>query len=188
MRCLRLYALFLVAVSAGFADEHGGTEQKLVEPVIVELDEMTVVGVQTLFSMKCNLIPLLWERFAPRMQEIKNASRKDVALEVAYDMQGESEEETFFVLAGLIVDSVGEIPEGMTYKHIPAHEYAMFTHYGPISQIYDTYDRIYNKILPRSAYEVDDKACAIEWYDERFKMDSPDSEYDIYVPVKERQQ
>ena len=188
MKGLILFAVFLIWTTAGIADGHEAIQHKLVEPVIVELEEMTVVGVQTLFSMKCNLIPVLWERFSPRMQEIKNVVRKDVALEVSYDMQGEAEEETFFVLAGLIVNSVEEIPEGMTYKHIPTQMYAMFTHYGPISQIYDTYDHIYNELLPRSAYEVDEAACTIEWYDERFKMESPDSEYDIYVPVKERQE
>ena len=188
MKGLYVLALLLIGVTPGFAAEREATQQKLVEPMIVELDSMTVVGIQTLFSMKCNLIPVLWERFSPRMQEIKNVVRKDVALEVSYDMQSEAEEETFFVLAGLIVSSVGEIPEGMTYMHVPAHEYAMFTHYGPISRIYDTYDRIYNELLPRSAYEVDEAACTIEWYDKRFKMENPDSEYDIYVPVKERQE
>jgi AraC family transcriptional regulator len=87
----------------------------------------------------------------------------------------------------MILNSIEDIPEGMTYKRVPAHQYAFFTHYGPISRIYDTYDHIYNKILPRSAYEVDNSACTIEWYDERFKMETPDSEYDIYVPVKERE-
>jgi AraC family transcriptional regulator len=182
----RLCTLFLIAVCAGFADEHESTQMKLAEPVIVELDEMNVVGIQILFSLDCNLIPVLWERFATRMQEIENVSQKDVALEISYDVQGKAEEETFFVLVGMIVEDVTEIPEGMTYKHIPAHKYAMFTHYGPISQIYDTYDRIFNEILPRSAYEFDEKACEIEWYDGRFKKDSPDSEYDIYVPVRQR--
>ena len=172
----------------GSADEPAGTQQKLIEPIVVELDAMDVVGMQTLFSMKCNLITILWERFALRMQEIRNVVRKDVALEVSYDVQGEADEQTFFVLAGLIVEDVGEIPEGMAHKHVPAHKYALFTHYGPISLIYDTYNRIYNELLPRSAYDVDKEACTIEWYDERFKMDSPDSEYDIYVPVKARQQ
>jgi AraC family transcriptional regulator len=186
MRCLRIFMLICFVAALGSAAEHEAEHEKLVEPVIVELDAMTVVGIQTLFSMKCNLIPVLWERFASRMQEIENVARENVALEVSYDMQGEVDEQTFFVLTGLIVSSVADVPEGMTYKHIPAHRYALFIHYGPISQIYDTYDCIYNKLLPRSAYEVDEQACTIEWYDERFKMDSPDSEYDIYVPVKER--
>jgi len=185
---LRLLLLFLMAINLSLAVEHEGTQQKLVEPMIVELEEMTVVGIQTLFSMKCNLIPVLWERFSPRMQEIKDVVRKDVVLEVSYDMQGGGEEVIFFVLAGLIVGSVENIPEGMTYKRVPAHEYAFFTHYGPISRIYDTYDWIYNNLLPRSAYEVDNAACTIEWYDERFRMDSPDSEYDIYVPVRKRKE
>jgi len=188
MKGLQFLTVFLVGITLGFAVEHEAEQQKSVEPIVVELEAISVVGIQTLFTMRCNLITVLWERFAPRMHEIKDVAREGVALEVSYDMQGKAEEETFFVLTGLIVNSVRDVPEGMTYKHIPAHKYALFTHYGPISRIYDTYDRIYNKLLPSSAYEVDDKACTIEWYDERFKMDSPGSEYDIYVPVKERQE
>ena len=181
-------ALCLIVASLALAVEPDATQEKLVEPVIVELEAMDVVGIQTLFSMKCNLIPELWERFGSRMQEIKNVARKDVAVEVSYDMQGTPEEQTFFVLAGLIVESYDELPEGMTHKHVPAHKYAMFTHYGPISRIYETYDHIYNELLPNSAYDIDEAACTIEWYDERFKMESPDSEYDIYAPVKDKQE
>lgn len=185
---IALSLVFLLSLTTWFAAEHEGAQQKLVEPVIVELDEMTIVGMQILYSMKCNLIPELWERLAARMEEIKDVARSDVAVEISYGTQREGAGETFLVLVGLIVNSIEEIPEGMTYKHVPAHKYATFTHYGPISKIYETYDRIYNKLLPNSAYDVDQDACTIEWYDERFKMDSPDSEYDIYVPVKERQE
>ena len=44
---LRLLLLFLMAINLSLAVEHEGTQQKLAEPMIVELEEMTVVGIQT---------------------------------------------------------------------------------------------------------------------------------------------
>jgi AraC family transcriptional regulator len=165
------------------------TEAKEAGPEIVELDEMTVVGISSLVSNKCNLIHQLWERFMPREKEIKNVAIKGVALEVAFDMQkiskeGEKEDWLFFDIVGLPVSSTKNIPEGMTYKNVPAHGYAKFTHKGPISKIMDTYNYIYEEWLPQSGYEYDWAACEVEWYDERFKIESEDSEFDIYVPIK----
>ncbi|UCG90996.1 MAG: AraC family transcriptional regulator [candidate division WOR-3 bacterium] len=183
---LKYFLIIFLIVSFGFVKAEEGFPVKGLEPEIVELGDMTVVGLQILYSSKCNLIPQLWERFMPRIHEIKDVARKDVGLEVSYDMQDSEGKETFFVIAGLIVNSTTHIPEGMTYKHISAHEYAKFTHQGPISEISSTYNFIYKEWLPASAYEHDDEGCEVEWYDERFKMEDEDSEFDIYVPIKQK--
>ncbi len=160
------------------------------EPKFVELDEMTVVGLSSLVSMKCNLIHQLWERFASREKEIKNVAIQGVALEVSFEtkeieIEGtDKKDHEFFVVVGLAVKNIDDIPEGMTYKHVPAHKYAKFVHKGPISRIMETYNYIYNDWLPKSGHEYDWQACEVEWYDERFKIESEDSEFDIYVPIK----
>jgi AraC family transcriptional regulator len=168
-------------------------EAQQMEPEIVELTDMTVVGMQSLFSTNYNMMTKLWERFSPRMQEIKHVSNPNVALGVSFGMievKPEAESSTtkeyqFFHLVGMLVTTSGDIPEGMTYKQIPAHRYAKFTHKGPIESTLDaTYDYIFNTWLPQSGYQYDDSGCDIEWYDERFSMDSEDSEFDIYVPIK----
>lgn len=183
---LKYFLVIILVISFGFVKAEESSPAKRLEPEIVELGDMTVVGLQMLYSLKCNLIPQLWERFTPRIHEIKDVAREDVGLEVSYDMWGSEEKETFFVIAGLIVNSTEHIPEGMTYKHISAHKYAKFTHRGPISEIYSTYNHIYKEWLPASEYEHDDQGCEVEWYDERFKMESEDSEFDIYVPIKQK--
>jgi AraC family transcriptional regulator len=159
-------------------------------PEYVELDEMTVVGLSSLVSMKCNIIHQLWERFAPREKEIENVAIPGVALEVSFDyekveMEGENEDWLFIDVVGLPVSSTDNIPEGMTYKVVPAHRYAKFVHKGPISKIMETYNYIWQEWLPNSGKEYDWEACAVEWYDERFKMESEDSEFDIYIPIKD---
>ena len=162
------------------------------EAEIVELDEMTVVGMQSLISSKHNLIPKLWGRFMSRDKEVKHMSNKNAAFGVSFDMQeipseGEyaKKEYQFFYLVGLAVDSTDNIPEGMTYKKVPAHKYAKFTHKGLLSKLEKTYNDIFSGWLPASEYEyAGDSGCDLEWYDDRFKMDSEESEFDIYVPIK----
>ena len=43
--------------------------------------------------------------------------------------------------------------------------------------------KIYSEILPTLEFKVDND-FNFELYDERFKHDSEDSEFDIYVPIK----
>ncbi len=160
------------------------------EAKIVELDAMVVVGIQSFFSTKYNIICKLWGKFTPRENEIKDITNEKVCFGLCFDgeiIKNEADpkdiEHQFFYLAGLSVKSIDNIPEGMTYKNIPAHKYAKFTHKGSISKLGETYNYIFVKWLAESEYKYDEAACDIEWYDERFKPDSEDSEFDIYVPI-----
>ncbi len=161
----------------------------MLTPEIIELEAMTIIGMQSLISMKCNLIPQLWDRFMSRENEIKNrAEAPKAAFGVSYDMrdvssEGEKSVYEFFHLVGTPASSVEHIPEGMSYKQIPAHKYAKFTHNGSLAGLQKTYDAIFSQWLPQSGYEYDASACDLEWYDERFKIDSDESEFDIYVPI-----
>jgi AraC family transcriptional regulator len=183
------FALILVLCSFSIAQKSEAKAVVKMQPEYVELDDMTVVGLSSIVSMKCNLIPQLWERFMPRGTEIKHVAIPGVALEVSYDMEkiskeGEKEDWLFFDLVGYAVSSTEDIPEGMAYKIVPAHKYAKFVHKGPISKIMETYNYIYQEWLPESGHEQDMEACGVEWYDYRFKMESEDSQFDIYVPIK----
>lgn len=185
-----VFAVILTLCSLAVAQKSEAKETVKIEPEYVELGEMTVVGLSSLVSMNCNLIHQLWERFMPREKEIKNIAIPDVALEVSFDtkeinIEGtEKKDYEFFVVVGLAVKTIDDIPEGMTYKKVPAHKYAKFTHKGPISNIMETYNHIYNEWLPNSGHEYDWQACEVEWYDNRFKIDEADSEFDIYIPIK----
>ena len=188
----KTFAFFIILSLCGFAvaQESEIKAAAKMQPKIVDLDEMTVVGISSLVSMKCNLIHQLWERFMPREKEIKDVAIPGVGLEVSFDMKEvkvegtEKKDYEFIVLVGLPVNNIDDIPEGMTYKKIPAHKYAKFVHKGLISKIMETFNYIYEEWLPTSGYEGDSQACEIEWYDERFKIESEDSEFDIYVPIK----
>ena len=155
------------------------------EPKFKKLDEMVVVGLQALNTCQHNVIPRLWQRFLQREREVRHVAVKNVGLGVSFGIEKKESESEFFHLVGHIVNSTEDIPEGMTYRRIPAHDYAVFTHKGPLSALGKTYDFIYGERLPKSDYEYDD-SNEIEWYDDRFDPVSEDSEFEIYVPIKKK--
>jgi AraC family transcriptional regulator len=155
------------------------------EPKFKKLEDMLVVGLQTLNTCHYNVIPKLWQRFLKRESEVQHVAAENVGLGVSFGIEKKEKESEFFHIVGHIVSSIEGIPEGMTYRKIPAHDYAVFTHKGPLSKLGETYDFIYGEWMPKSEYEYDD-SNEIEWYDERFNPEAEDSEFDIYVPIKKK--
>ena len=161
----------------------------MITPKIVELDAITVVGMSSIINSKCNLIGKLWLRFMPRGKEVQHVSVEKTALGVSFGMEMLSQDSTppeyeFMHLVGYPVSSTDDVPEGMSYKNVPAHKYAKFTHKGPLSTLGATYNEIFMQWMPSSSKEYDSSGCDLEWYDERFKHEEEDSEFDIYVPIK----
>jgi len=161
---------------------------KAMEPKIMVKKEFKVVGVRGQTCLKNNVIPKMWEKFFPRMSEVKNRINNDSAYGICEcsDM-GESQfndETPFNELVCVEVDNFEKVPAGMVSKTIPTQKYAVFTHRGPLNNLRQTYDYIYKTWLPSSGHEIAFKDD-FEHYDNRFKgIDDPGSEFDIYVPIK----
>jgi predicted transcriptional regulator YdeE len=79
-------------------------------------------------------------------------------------------------------------PEYFLNKEIPKGEYEIFTHTGKIENIKQTIYNIYKNILPNSNLTIEDYSkigfVHFEKYDYRFCWDKPNSEIDIYLPIK----
>ncbi|MDR0924454.1 MAG: GyrI-like domain-containing protein [Hungatella sp.] len=88
------------------------------------------------------------------------------------------------VFIGIEVYQNNDIPEEMLIKRLVANKYAKFTHTGTAGSLLKTYQYIWGVWFPNSGYEIaghDDFEC----YTERFSgPDNPDSEIDIYFPIK----
>ena len=160
------------------------------KPEIVEKGKITLVGMpfygdpfkdQKGWSSE-NEIGKLWGRFVSKVKTVKNRVG-----ETAYEVHIEPEEyeqtKNFFVFVGVEVDKVDDLPLEMFVKILPPSKYAVFTLKG--KEITSNWpDMIYKKWLPKSGFEEAHK-FTIEYYDERFKgTDDPESELDIYVPIK----
>jgi AraC family transcriptional regulator len=75
------------------------------------------------------------------------------------------------------------VPAGMIELKVPAQTYAKFVHRGHVVDYLATYRKIWNHWIPETRIEVID-GPEIEIYDERFKLDSPESEFDLLVPIR----
>jgi len=161
------------------------------QPVFKHLDEKKVVGVRgkfiTITSPEKNnmeVIPKLWQNFMPRRNQVVDASTK-ANLGVSFPIPAKEKphpEEQYYI-AGTEVKNFDHVPAGMDTLVIPAGDYAVFTHKGEINKIEQTMNYIYGIWLPSSGKKLR-VAPDMEYYDERFKMNDPDSELDIYVPIE----
>jgi len=163
------------------------------EPKIIDKEQITLVGMvfyrnpfkeQGGWSQE-NEIGKLWTRFLAKKSQKPMKSRVGTgAFEVHIEPEEYEETKNFYVFVGVEVEKVDDFPLEMFVKVLPATKYAVFTLKG--KEITSNWsDMIYKEWLPKSGYKEAHKFL-IEYYDERFKgTDRPESELDIYVPIKQ---
>ena len=77
------------------------------------------------------------------------------------------------------------IPAGMNPFLLKGGLYAVFVHRGPASSGEKTFRYIFGIWLPASEYVIDDRPH-FEILGEKYKHDDPDSEEEIWIPVKHK--
>lgn len=168
---------------------YGGMTMK---PKLVKIQAMKVVGfggnfISILSPEKSNfsVIPKLWDQLNQHSGKIKNRSRVRVGLCecIKEDLETKTHPDECYYLAGFEVTGFDSIPEGMDVKTVPAGHYAVFTHRGKLDKLEMTMSFIYGSWLPKSG-EALREAPDLEIYDERFKLNSDDSEVDLYIPIQ----
>jgi AraC family transcriptional regulator len=161
------------------------------EPVLQFVEEKKVIGIGARFISALSpdrnnstVIPHLWAEYNPRGQEISaRLSFADMGVVVCIDDAKEkSHPDECYYMACAEVTSTEEIPQGMTTMTIPAGNYAVFTHRGTIAKIDFTMNFIYGSWLPKSNRKLRE-APEMEVYDHRFRPNSDESEFDIYIPI-----
>ena len=161
------------------------------QAIFKTLPQFEVVGLGTKFisilSPEKNnhiVIPKLWDEYLSRQKEITSRAKPydlGVCIPVGNDMLKAHPDECFY-LACTEVKNFKDVPKGMITKSIPAGEYAVFTHKGPLSKLDHTMNYIYGSWLPKSGRKLRE-APDLELYDQRFNPNSERSEFDIYIPI-----
>lgn len=172
----------LLAYQAKISLKHKG--ENMLAPKMMSKAAFRVIGKSCESTMNNNKIPALWETFGQFCEQIPGVLNPDTGLGICYfvDMADMNDDTPFTYLAGMEVKPDQEVPEGMSFRDVPAAEYAVFEHIGSLVNLHDTYDSIYGEWMPKSGYsraEADD----FELYDERFKYGAPESVMEIWVPV-----
>lgn len=149
------------------------------EPQFVTKPAFTVVGMLLRATPMSPEIPQLWDRFAPRIDEIPHLAEPDVS----YGVMGnyDTANSQFDYLAGCSVTQVGDLPDGMSRWDVPAQTYAVFE--TTIPTMGQTMDAIYTKWLPTSGYRQTN-SMYFERYGETFSPEDPASTLSICIPVE----
>ena len=132
----------------------------------------------------------MWKEFISRQGEIKNKIAPAYYSIQIYPhglkMKDFTEETQFERWAAVEVDSHDNVPQGMKAKDLAGGLYVTFTHKGPVKTFVETSNYIYGTWLPSSGFELDARAHFEKLGDKYYGPDHPDSEEDIFVPIKKR--
>jgi predicted transcriptional regulator YdeE len=149
------------------------------EPRIVERAAFTVVGLHYRGKNENNEIPQMWQAFGPRVGEIPHMAQPHVAYGISANMDESTGE--FDYIAGFEVSGAEDLPEGMVRWDVPAGTYAVFS--TTLPGIGETFRHAYHTWMPQAGYQSTG-GPDFEVYDERFDPEDPDSEFDLYIPIK----
>ena len=156
------------------------------EPRIENLQEKKLIGKSVKMSFADNKTGALWQSFMPRRKEIANAVGAELySIEIyapeffdAFDPQKEFEK-----WAAIEVEDFESLPENLETLTIPNGLYAVFLHRGTAAEGVKTYRYIFETWLPNSGFSLDDRPH-FALMGEKYKAESPDSEEEIWIPVK----
>ncbi len=153
------------------------------EPRIVKLDKLTLIGRPYFGDAEGNKFAQAWDRFFPFAKEITPRVNENAWYGVEmYGPEFEKDHQWMY-FPSTEVGSLDAIPEALFAKVLPAATYAVFTVKGGIPKISETFMYAYGSWIPASPYEVA-HPYDFEYYDERFKDDDPDTELDLYIPIR----
>ena len=162
---------------------HNLQEDFVMEPKILYKSEFNIVGMEYHGSNNIDVF-YLWGQLWPRVNEIRNQTNSNCALGVTFLNPQKGNNGVFSYVAGVEVDSINDIPEGMVVRVVPPEKYAVFTHKGRTCKMPGFINRIYDEWLPEFGYEPT-MTLEIVLLDERFTGSNPSSELDIYIPIRQ---
>jgi len=159
----------------------------MLEPTIKNLTEKKLIGKHMTMTLANNKTAELWKSFMLRRKEIQNNIGTDL-----FSMQLYPESVTFnnFNLdisfekwAVIEVTDFSNIPADMQSYTLPGGLYAVFLYKGDPRNFAPTFQYIFGTWLPNSIYQIDNRPH-FEILGEKYKNNHPDSEEEIWIPVK----
>jgi AraC family transcriptional regulator len=157
-------------------------------PRIEHLTTKKLIGRRITMSLLNNKTGELWRSFMPMRKAITSAVSADLISMQVYDpsyFRPFSPEKEFEKWAAVEVPDFYNIPEGMESFILAAGLYAVFIHKGS-STDNSTFQYIFTTWLPSSGYELDERPH-FEVLGEKYKNNDPDSEEEIWIPVKQKE-
>ena len=151
------------------------------EPKFIDKDPIRLVGVIA-FGKPETITPLLNDIWMNQFMKYDD-QLKPYSVDKAYygAWIGEPDGNATYV-AGMAVENLPEIPQGLGERVLPAATYAVFD--CTVGSIGDAYGEIYGTWLPASAYEYDPAASDFEFYPP--DTQNSGSPTQVFIPVREK--
>jgi AraC family transcriptional regulator len=158
-------------------------------PEINHIPEIKLIGKRMKMSYAENKTTELWKSFMPKRKEINN----NVGTEL-YSMQiypplffdNFNPNSEFEKWATVEVTDFDKVPDGMECFLLPSGLYAVFKYKGDGSNATKTFQYIFETWLPVSEYSLDNRPH-FEKLEEKYKRGDPESEEDIWIPIKPKE-
>jgi len=155
-------------------------------PSFVDKKEFQVVGVEDIGKRETRNPLTIWPKFQQLITKVPHKDQSHaLGISVITKELVEKGENRYIVCNE--VSQVKDIPEGMITETFPTQKYAVFTLIGQMNNLGETLRYIYGEWLPNnSKYERVPYGIEFEYYDQRFRINSDDSELDLYIPIQEK--
>jgi AraC family transcriptional regulator len=159
-----------------------------VEARIEQLAGKKLMGIRMRMTFSNNKTGDLWRIFMPRRKEVLNKIGEEL-----YSMQiyphsffdNFNPDGEFEKWAAVEVKDFDTIPDGMEAFALQGGTYAVFLYKGAASNAAGTFQYIFTTWLPESAYTLDNRPH-FEILGEKYKNESPDSEEELWIPIRRR--
>jgi len=157
-------------------------------PDIKKSAEKKLVGLKLKMSLIDNKTGQLWGRFGPLIKSIPNKVSQDkISMQIygAYYYSKFDPGREFEKWATVEVENFDAIPKELDRYILQAGDYAVFDYKGSSSD-YSIYQYIFWEWLPKSNFQIDDRPH-FEVLGAKYKNNDPDSEEEIWIPIKNRE-
>ena len=123
-------------------------------------------------------IPLLWERFSKWIGHVPHQIGHMTYGVIRNNDKGRG----FYYMAGVQVSATTAVPDDLRLLQLPEQKYAVFTHDGPVTQLFQTMCNIYALWVPSAGDALADAPC-FERYSEDFDPRTGQGWIEIWLPV-----
>lgn len=158
------------------------------KPRFEELSPKKLVGRRVRMSFAKDATARLWKGFMPARKNIKDVSGRELFSVQVYPpsfFERMDPHEEFEKWATAEVSDFADVPEDMETLILECGLYAVFLYHGASSKADSFFKYIFTEWLPESGYELDSRPH-FEILGEKYKNDDPNSEEEIWIPIKSR--
>ncbi|MBK7212391.1 MAG: GyrI-like domain-containing protein [Bacteroidales bacterium] len=149
--------------------------------------EIKLVGFHLQMSFMQDRTFELWRSFMPKRNEILNRVGSDLISMQVFpnlpDFRNFNPGQEFDKWAAVEVSDFSNLPENMEAYTIKGGLYAIFTYKGSSAEVEKPFRYIFGTWLSASEYELDHREH-LAVMGAKYKNNDPDSEEDLWIPVK----